>query len=107
MFMMNKEEFESVINAIKENLDETTGALISEDLLKIVASYSNALSDIEEKRAKIEELSKTNEDLLKVNGRLFQEIGFDKKEEETEEVKEEEVEDVSIEDIIDEKGELI
>lgn len=107
MFMMNKEEFESVINTIKENLDETTGALISEDLLKIVASYSNALADIEEKRAKIEELSKTNEDLLKVNGRLFQEIGFDKKEEEAEEVKEEEVEEISVEDIIDEKGELI
>ena len=104
--MMNKEEFEGIINAIKDNLDETSGALISEDLLKIVSSYSNALADIDEKRAKIEELSKTNEDLLKVNGRLFQEIGFDKKEEEKEEVKEE-MEDVSIEDIIDEKGELI
>ena len=104
--MMNKEEFESIINGIKDGLDETNGALISEDLLKIVASYSNALADIEEKRAKIEELSKTNEDLLKVNGRLFQEIGFDKKEEEKEEMKEE-VEEISVEDIIDEKGELI
>lgn len=104
--MMTKEEFEGIINGIKENLDETTGALISEDLLKIVASYSNALADIEEKRAKIEELSKTNEDLLKVNGKLFQEIGFDKKEE-VEEIKEEEVEEMSVEDIIDEKGELI
>ena len=104
--MMNKEEFESIINGIKDNLDETSGALISEDLLKIVSSYSNALADIDEKRAKIEELSKTNEDLLKVNGRLFQEIGFDKKEEEKVEEKEE-VEEVSVEDIIDEKGELI
>lgn len=103
--MMTKEEFESVVNSIKDGLDETASALISEDLLKIVASYSNALADIEEKRVKIEELSKTNEDLLKVNGRLFQEIGFDKKEEEIEEVKEEE--EVSVEDIIDEKGELI
>lgn len=103
--MMTKEEFESVINTIKDGLDETTSALISEDLLKIVASYSNALADIEEKRAKIEELSKTNEDLLKVNGRLFQEIGFDKKEE-VEEPKEE-VEEMTVEDIIDEKGELI
>lgn len=104
--MMTKEEFESVVNSIKDGLDETASALISEDLLKIVASYSNALADIEEKRVKIEELSKTNEDLLKVNGRLFQEIGFDKKEEEIEEVKQEE-EEVSVEDIIDEKGELI
>lgn len=104
--MMTKEEFETVVNSIKDGLDETASALISEDLLKIVASYSNALADIEEKRVKIEELSKTNEDLLKVNGRLFQEIGFDKKEEEIEEVKQEE-EEVSVEDIIDEKGELI
>lgn len=104
--MMTKDEFESVVNSIKEGLDETTSALISEDLLKIVASYSNALADIEEKRVKIEELTKTNEDLLKVNGRLFQEIGFDKKEEEVEEVKEE-AEEMTVEDIIDEKGELI
>ena len=105
--MMTKEEFESVINSIKDGLDETTSALISEDLLKIVSSYSNALSDIEEKRVKIEELSKTNEELLKVNGKLFQEIGFDKKEDEiiSEEVIPEE--EMSVEDIIDEKGDLI
>lgn len=105
--MMNKEEFEALINSIKESLDETTGALISEDLLKIVSSYSNALNDIEEKRVKIEELSKTNEELLKVNGKLFQEIGFDNKEEEKEEEMVEDVEEISVEDIIDEKGDLI
>lgn len=105
--MMNKEEFETLINSIKENLDETTGALISEDLLKIVSSYLNALNDIEEKRLKIEELSKTNEDLLKVNGKLFQEIGFDNKEEEKVEDIQEDIEEMSVEDIIDEKGELI
>lgn len=105
--MMTKEEFESVVNSIKDSLDETTGALISEDLLKIVASYSNALLDIDEKLSKIEELTKTNEELLKVNGKLFQKIGFDKEEETEELIEEEKEEEMSIEDIIDERGELV
>lgn len=105
--MMNKEEFEALINSIKDSLDETTSALVSEDMLKIVSSYLNALNDIEEKRLKIEELSKTNEDLLKVNGKLFQEIGFDKKEEEEKIDEAEAVEEMTVEDIIDEKGDLI
>ena len=105
--MMNKEEFEALINSIKDSLDETTSALVSEDMLKIVSSYLNALNDIEEKRLKIEELSKTNEDLLKVNGKLFQEIGFDKKEEEEIINEAEAVEEMTVEDIIDEKGDLI
>lgn len=105
--MMNKEEFEALINSIKDSLDETTSALVSEDMLKIVSSYLNALNDIEEKRLKIEELSKTNEDLLKVNGKLFQEIGFDKKEEEEKIDEVSEAEEMTVEDIIDEKGDLI
>lgn len=104
--MMNREEFESVINNVKNSIDDTTGAMISEDLLKLVSSYQNALTDIEQKSAKVEELTKTNEDLLKVNGRLFQEIGFDKKEEEKPEEKEEVI-DISLEDVINERGELI
>ena len=105
--MMNKEEFEALINSIKDSLDETTSALVSEDMLRIVSSYLNALNDIEEKRLKIEELSKTNEDLLKVNGKLFQEIGFDKKEEEEKIDEVSEAEEMTVEDIIDEKGDLI
>lgn len=104
--MMNKEEFEGVVNNIKNNFDETSGALVSEDLLRILGSYNNALTEIENKDTKIAELTKSNDDLLKVNGKLFQEIGFDKKEEQKEENKEE-FTDVSIEDIINEKGELI
>ena len=105
--MMNKEEFEALINSIKDSLDETTSALVSEDMLRIVSSYLNALNEIEEKRLKIEELSKTNEDLLKVNGKLFQEIGFDKKEEEEKIDEVSEAEEMTVEDIIDEKGDLI
>ena len=44
--MLTKEEFESLISSIKEKLDETTQALVSEDLLGVLSSYSNAVDEI-------------------------------------------------------------
>ena len=106
--MLTKEDFEKLINSIKEKLDETTQALVSEDLLGILSSYSNALDEMATLGEKMKKLEEDNAELLKVNGKLFQKIGFDKEEEEeVEEEKVDDVEEVSIEDIIDEKGELI
>lgn len=106
--MLTKEEFESLINSIKEKLDETTQALVSEDLLGVLSSYSNAVDEITSLGEKITKLEGDNAELLKVNGKLFQKIGFENEEQEEvlpeDEVKEEEI---SIEEIIDEKGELI
>lgn len=105
--MLNKEEFEKLINKIKDGLDETTSALISEDLLAIVSNYNNAVDSVEEMKTENDKLKADKEELLKVNGKLFQKIGFEKDEEESraEEAKEE-VEEIKIEDIIDEKGDL-
>lgn len=103
---MSKEELETLVNKIKDGLDETTSALVSEDLLAIVANYNLLLDEVEAKKAEVEKLSAEKEELLKVNGRLFQKIGFDKEEADEEEAKEEEVEEIKIEDIIDEKGDL-
>lgn len=105
--MLTKEDFEKLINSIKEKLDETTQALVSEDLLGILSSYSNALEEMASLGEKMKKLEDDNAELLKVNGKLFQKIGFDKEEEEEVEEKVEDVEEVKIEDIIDEKGELI
>ena len=106
--MLTKEEFESLISSIKEKLDETTQALVSEDLLGVLSSYSNAVDEIASLGEKLTKLEGDNAELLKVNGKLFQKIGFENEEEQEvlpeEEVKEEEI---SIEEIIDEKGELI
>lgn len=106
--MLTKEEFESLISSIKEKLDETTQALVSEDLLGVLSSYSNAVDEIASLGEKITKLEDDNAELLKVNGKLFQKIGFENEEEQEvlpeDEVKEEEI---SIEEIIDEKGELI
>lgn len=105
--MLNKEEFEKLINKIKDGLDETTSALISEDLLAIVSNYNNAVDSVEEMKTENDKLKADKEELLKVNGKLFQKIGFEKDEEDstTEETKDD-VEEIKIEDIIDEKGDL-
>lgn len=106
--MLTKEEFESLINSIKEKLDETTQALVSEDLLGVLSSYSNAVYEITSLGEKLSKMESDNAELLKVNGKLFQKIGFENEEQEEvlpeEEVKEEEI---SIEEVVDEKGELI
>ena len=104
--MLTKEEFEKLITSIKEKLDETVQALVSEDLLGVMSSYNNAIDEVSSLGEKITKLETDKEDLLKVNGRLFQKIGFDKEEEKPEE-KGDDVEKLEIEDVIDEKGELI
>lgn len=103
--MLTKEEFETLISSIKERLDETTGALVSEDLLSVISNYALAVEEITTLGEEIGKLKADNEELLKVNGRLFQKIGFDKEEEKEEEI-EDAVEEMAIEDLIDEKGEF-
>lgn len=105
--MLTKEEFEGLITSIKDKLDETTQALISDDLVGVLSSYSNALDEIASLGEKIVGLETDKEELLKVNGRLFQKVGFDKEEEVVEDAKEDDVEKLEIEDVINEKGDLI
>ena len=105
--MLTKEEFEGLITSIKDKLDETTQALISDDLVGVLSSYSNALDEIASLGEKIVGLETDKEELLKVNGRLFQKVGFDKEEEEVVENVEDNEEKLEIEDVIDEKGDLI
>lgn len=106
--MLSKEDFEKLVNKIKDGLDETTSALISEDLLNVISNYNIAVDSIEETKAENEKLKADKDELLKVNGRLFQKIGFDKEEsEDVKEEKENDTEEIKIEDVIDEKGEII
>lgn len=104
--MLSKEEFETLINNLRGKLDETTVALVSEELLATISAYNNGFDEYEKTVEEVEKLKGEKEELLKVNGKLYQRIGFDK--EETEETPtEEEKEEVKIEDVIDEKGEII
>lgn len=103
--MLKKEEYETLINKIKGNIDDTQGALISEDLLSVVSNYNSALDEIDKINKENETLKKDKDELLKVNGKLFQKIGFEKEEEKPTLVQEEP--EIKIEDIINDKGELI
>ena len=103
---MTKEEFETLINSIKEKINETDSALISEDLLGIVSSYANLKDELEALKEEKDKLEGEKEELLKVNGKLFQKVGFEKEEVKEEEPEEDE-EEIKIEDIIDEKGDMI
>lgn len=104
--MLTKEEFKNLITSIKEKLDDTTQALVSEELLNVLTNYNLAVDEIESKAKSVADLTKDNEELLKVNGKLFQKIGFEKDETETEEPKSKD-EEIKLEEIINEKGEMI
>lgn len=107
--MLSIEELKALIDKIKEGMDDTQSALISEDLLSIVSNYQLASDRIKEVEEELEKIKADNEELLKVNGRLFQKIGFEEdiKDESAELPSEESEEEITVEDVIDEKGDLI
>lgn len=105
--MISKEEFEKLINNLRDKLDETTVALVSEEILATISAYNNGFDEYTKSVEEVEKLKGEKEELLKVNGKLYQKIGFDREEKEDniEDIKDEE--EIRIEDVIDEKGELI
>ena len=106
--MLSKEEFEKLINNLRDKLDETTVALVSEEILATISAYNNGFDEYTKSIEEVEKLKGEKEELLKVNGKLYQKIGFDRdeKEDNIEDIENEE-EEIKIEDVIDEKGDLI
>lgn len=98
-------DFEQLITNLRDKLDDSTKGAVSEELLAIVGELRSQKQAIDDNNGIIDNLKKENEELLKTNGRLFQKIGFDKKE--SEEPKQEEEKVINIADIIDDKGNLI
>lgn len=106
--MISKEDFEKLINALREKLDETTNALVSEEVLAILADYNNGFDEYQNALDEVNKLKNEKEELLKVNGKLYQKIGFDKEEkEEKEDEADSTDEKIEVEDVIDEKGDII
>ena len=105
--MLSKDEFEKLVNNLRDKLDETTVALVSEEILATISAYNNGFDEYTKSVEEVEKLKGEKEELLKVNGKLYQRIGFDREEKEDniEDIKDEE--EIKIEDVIDEKGELI
>lgn len=105
--MISKEEFEKLINNLRDKLDETTGALVSEEILATISAYNNGFDEYEKSVEEVEKLKGEKEELLKVNGKLYQRIGFDKEEEKEDITDSTDEEKIDVEDVIDEKGEII
>ena len=105
--MISKEEFEKLINNLRDKLDETTVALVSEEILATISAYNNGFDEYEKSVEEVEKLKSEKEELLKVNGKLYQRIGFDREEKDDNIEDKKDEEEIKIEDVIDEKGDLI
>ena len=106
--MLSIDELKVLIDKIKEGLDETQSALISEDLLSIISNYQLAIDELAKVNEELGKIKADNEELLKVNGRLFQKIGFEEDiKDESAELPSETEEEITVEEVIDEKGEII
>ena len=105
--MISKEEFETLMNNLRDKLDETTVALVSEEILATISAYNNGFDEYTKSVEEVEKLKGEKEELLKVNGKLYQRIGFDREEKEDNIEDGKDEEEIKIEDVIDEKGELI
>ena len=105
--MISKEEFEKLINNLRDKLDETTVALVSEEILATISAYNNGFDEYTKSIEEVEKLKGEKEELLKVNGKLYQRIGFDREEKDDNIEDSKDEEETKIEDVIDEKGELI
>ena len=62
--MLTKEEFKNLITSIKEKLDDTTQALVSEELLNVLTNYNLAVDEIESKAQSVADLTKDNEEFF-------------------------------------------
>lgn len=106
--MLSIDELKVLIDKIKEGLDETQSALISEDLLSIISNYQLMIDELAKVNEELGKVKADNEELLKVNGRLFQKIGFEEDiKDESAELPSETEEEITVDEVIDEKGEII
>jgi hypothetical protein len=108
---MNKEEFNSLIDDIRNNIGSETSALNSEKFLGIQGAYSESLDKIDSLNNEISKLKASNDELLKVNGSLYLKIGKEQNQEMTFQNnnadENQEVKKIDISTLINEKGDLI
>ena len=100
---MDKEQYNKLIEKIRESIGEEDSALLSEDFIALMSAFSEISDQIAMNIDEISKLKERNEELLKVNGSLFQKLGL----QEEKKLEKETVDDgeVYVDDIIDEKGE--
>ena len=102
---MDKDGFNNLISKIRTSIGDEASALNSEDFLGVISAYNNLYDESEKKTEDINKLKTTNDELLKTNGKLFMQIGFnDPKPSSIEERIPQEEKKLTIDEIIDEKG---
>lgn len=102
---MDKDGFSNLISKIRTSIGDEASALNSEDFLGVLSAYNNLYDESERKDEEMSKLKSTNDELLKTNGKLFMQIGFnDPSPSSVEERIPKEEKKLSIDEIIDEKG---
>lgn len=108
---MQTENFNNLINGIREKLGEENTSLIADDLAILISDNAQVNSDLENKDSEIEKLGKDKENLIKVNGNLLQQVTDGKEEDvfniNNEKEKENKKEPFSFKAQFDENGEFI
>lgn len=101
------DNIEEMINALRDKLDESSRAKVSEELLAVMGVMRGQQEELETRQQTIDHLTQENNELLKTNGKLFQKIGFDKPKEQSIALPEKEEKLLDINDVIDSKGNII
>ncbi len=71
---MKEKEFEKITKNINEKLGEENAGLIADDLLLLITDNASTNKELKNKDEEIERLTKDKENLLTVNGNLFQQV---------------------------------
>ena len=106
---MEYEDFDTKITELKDSLGDE-GAKHADELIAFKSAFKEKVDTISEKEAEIAKLQEENAELLKTNGKLFQQVGREIKGEEdiTSVTSEPPAEDkIDINDIFDCKGRFI
>jgi hypothetical protein len=99
------EDIQVITDSIRMRVGEENSALISNDLLGLSGMFADTLNESMNKDMMIEKLTKEKQELLAVNGQLYQKIGFANGSKPMEE--DEEDKKIDISEIVNEKGDLI
>lgn len=101
------DNIEEMITALRDKLDESSKAKVSEELLAVMGVMRGQQEELATRQQTIDHLTQENNELLKTNGKLFQRIGFDRPAEQSIVLPEKEEKLLDINDVIDSRGNII
>lgn len=75
---MQTEDFNKLINGVRQTLGEENTSLIADDLAVLISDNAQTNNELQNKDEEIKILKKDKENLIKVNGNLLQQVTDDK-----------------------------